>query len=241
MIITPFRYTIVEDGLFRGAYPTRKNLRFLKRLKLKTIISVIPGVPNEDLVEFCKQENINNIHYTVPKFSEDDAKVTILASTVGDILQMMIDKQNLPLFVHCVDGAHTTGTIIMCLRKLQNWSLSVIFNEFIRFTRDNSINSTESDFVETFKREIMVPVCIPKWLWEGDRHCNHPTIKVKLIPDNEEKKKDNTKKTVHAHWKDPSDVTKSSGNRNLEALGLINVLPVQPNPTNNNNNNISTT
>ena len=84
----------------------------------------------------------------------------------------MIDKQNLPLFVHCVDGAHTTGTIIMCLRKLQNWSLSVIFNEFIRFTRDNSINSTESDFVETFKREIMVPVSIPKWLWEGDRHSS---------------------------------------------------------------------
>ena len=99
MIITPFRYTIVEDGLFRGAYPTRKNFRFLKRylcgltaltvrLKLKTIISVIPGSPNEDLVEFCKQENINNIHYTVPKFSEDDAKVTIAASTVGEILQV---------------------------------------------------------------------------------------------------------------------------------------------------------
>lgn len=176
----------------------------------------------------------------------------------------MIDKNNLPLFVHCIDGAHTTGTIIMCLRKLQNWSLSVIFNEFVRFTRDNNINSTESDFVETFKREIMVPVSIPKWLWEGDRHSSvcpvnhvlvltqqHPTIKVKLIPDNEEKKKDNTKKTVHAHWKDPSgsltipfklinvDVTKSSPNRNLEALGLINVLPIQPMP--NSNNSISTT
>lgn len=30
-IITPFRYTIVEDGLFRGAYPRKMNFVFLKR------------------------------------------------------------------------------------------------------------------------------------------------------------------------------------------------------------------
>ena len=30
-LITPFRYAIVEEGLYRGAYPTPRNFRFLKR------------------------------------------------------------------------------------------------------------------------------------------------------------------------------------------------------------------
>lgn len=30
-LIPPFRYAIVEDGLFRGGYPKARNMRFLKR------------------------------------------------------------------------------------------------------------------------------------------------------------------------------------------------------------------
>ena len=30
-VIPPFRFEIVEDGLYRGAYPSMKNFRFLKR------------------------------------------------------------------------------------------------------------------------------------------------------------------------------------------------------------------
>ena len=32
-IITPFRYSMVEEGVFRGAYPTPRNFRFLKRFQ----------------------------------------------------------------------------------------------------------------------------------------------------------------------------------------------------------------
>lgn len=30
-LIPPFRYAIVEDGLFRGGYPKARNMRFLTR------------------------------------------------------------------------------------------------------------------------------------------------------------------------------------------------------------------
>jgi tyrosine-protein phosphatase OCA6 len=71
--------------------------------------------------------------------------------------------------MHCLDGANNTGLVVMCLRRLQNWSLSYIFAEFVRFTRDAHINSSESEFVETFREEIMIPSVIPKWLWSGER------------------------------------------------------------------------
>ncbi len=34
-LIPPFRYAIVEEGVFRGAYPTEKNFRFLRRYRQK--------------------------------------------------------------------------------------------------------------------------------------------------------------------------------------------------------------
>lgn len=39
-LILPFRFGIVESGLFRGAYPTSKNHRFLKRLACLAIYMV---------------------------------------------------------------------------------------------------------------------------------------------------------------------------------------------------------
>jgi len=226
MIITPFRYSMVEEGLFRGGYPTRKNFRFLRRLKLKTIISLIPNPPNADLLEFCEKEKITNLHFSVPKFKEDDAKVTLLPHLVSHILSLIIDASSLPVFLHCLDGAHTTGLLIMCLRKLQNWGLTVILSEFTRFTRDSQIHTTESEFLENFKREVFIPVNIPKWLWQGERILKHPIMNIKLIQSEEDfrdqaRKRDfSNKKTVHEHWKDPSDDGRNTFSRNLQALAL---------------------
>jgi hypothetical protein len=37
--------------------------------------------------------------------------------------------------MHCLDGATATGTLIMCLRKLQRWALPPIVAEYTRFDR----------------------------------------------------------------------------------------------------------
>jgi hypothetical protein len=61
--VPPFRFAIVEDGVYRGAYPTLKNFPYLKTLKLKTIISLIPEPPTLDLDDFCAMNGIDLIHY----------------------------------------------------------------------------------------------------------------------------------------------------------------------------------
>jgi len=177
-LIPPFRFAIVEEGVFRGAYPTEKNCRFLRRLKLKTIISLTPKKPSKVMIGFCEQENITLKHFHVPKIKDD---VPISSSQMVQIIQLIIDPVNLPVYVHCLDGADITGLVIMCLRKLQNYNLSVIFTEFSRFTRAGSLSSAESEFVETFKAEIEIGLQIPPWLWQGVRCSKHPTLKLKLI------------------------------------------------------------
>jgi hypothetical protein len=38
-----------------------------------------------------------------------------------------------PLLVHCTKGTHRTGCVVGCLRKLEGWSLTPIFDEYRRF------------------------------------------------------------------------------------------------------------
>ncbi|KAK5580566.1 hypothetical protein RB653_000586 [Dictyostelium firmibasis] len=177
-LIPPFRFAIVEEGLLRGSYPTDRNFRFLKRLKLKTIVSLTPKPPTKSFYTFCERYNTTTKHFTVSKFKDD---VTLSAAQVAQLLEMMIEPNNLPMYIHCLDGANVTGTIFMCLRKLQNWNLSSIFQEFTRFTRGGTIASSEAEFVETFKAEIDVSPQIPPWLWQGIRMIKHPTLKLRLV------------------------------------------------------------
>eukprot|EP01112_Ceratiomyxa_fruticulosa_P015405 TRINITY_DN4523_c0_g1_i2.p1 TRINITY_DN4523_c0_g1~~TRINITY_DN4523_c0_g1_i2.p1 ORF type:complete len:279 (+),score=58.81 TRINITY_DN4523_c0_g1_i2:233-1069(+) len=184
-LIPPFRFAIVEEGFYRGAYPTEHNGRFLRRLKLKTIVSLTPKKPEKVLEDYCEREGITIYHMNVAKFKDD---VTLSSSQIVQILQIIIAPENMPLYIHCLDGANVTGIVIMCLRKLQNWNLSAIYSEFSRFTRESYISSAESEFVETFKAEISIPSVIPKWLWQGETVAKHPTLKLKVISDLESAK-----------------------------------------------------
>ena len=38
-----------------------------------------------------------------------------------------------PLLIHCTKGTHRTGCVVGCLRKLEEWSLTSIFDEYQRY------------------------------------------------------------------------------------------------------------
>lgn len=179
-LIPPFRYAIVEDAFFRGAYPTIKNFRFLRRLHLKTLVSLTPEAhPNRDMREFCEHERITVHNIFVDKFQDG---VTLTNAKVIQVLQIIIRPENLPVYVHCLDGTHVTGVVVMCFRKLQSWNLSTSTAEFCQFEKDGEISREESQFVESFRGEIEVPPAIPKWLWQGIRTVKHPSFRLRLLP-----------------------------------------------------------
>lgn len=178
-LIPPFRHSIIEHGLYRGAHPSLKNFRFLRRLHLRTIISLIsePTGPSRDLPEYCRAEKIRLVWHHVEKYDDGFSHTPQL---VASVLSEMVDPRNHPLFLHCRDGSHNTGLVVMCLRRLQNWSLPTIYDEFIRYTKANQITFSEKQFVESFHATITIPTTIPPWLWEGVRHAKHPSIQLAL-------------------------------------------------------------
>lgn len=61
----PLRFGTVTPGIYRGAYPVIPNYRFLLQLKLKTVISLTPESPTEELRLFAGNADINLVHFPI--------------------------------------------------------------------------------------------------------------------------------------------------------------------------------
>eukprot|EP00164_Ancoracysta_twista_P012775 GFYU01020151.1.p1 GENE.GFYU01020151.1~~GFYU01020151.1.p1 ORF type:complete len:289 (-),score=34.44 GFYU01020151.1:43-909(-) len=176
-LIPPFHYAMVEEGLYRGAYPSMKNFRFLKRLKLRSLVSLTPEHATRDLKAFCDDEGIKIFHFYVERYQDN---VTITPVKMMQILQNLIDSKNHPLYVHCLDGANITGLVIMCLRKLQNWNVPVIVSELCRYLRDSEVSGEEQQFLYDLRGELELPLETPRWLWGGEQPTKHQAFRIKL-------------------------------------------------------------
>ncbi|KAJ6329457.1 hypothetical protein OIU77_011018 [Salix suchowensis] len=59
--------------------------------------------------------------------------VNIPQDTIREALKVVLDAKNHPVLIHCKRGKHRTGCLVGCLRKLQKWCLTSIFDEYQRF------------------------------------------------------------------------------------------------------------
>ncbi|KAJ2768012.1 protein-tyrosine-phosphatase [Coemansia nantahalensis] len=164
-LIPPYRFERVQSRVYRGGYPKRRNFRFLRRLQLKTIVSLIPGDQDSAFAEFCAREGIERVCMEVESPCEN---VTLQQPVVSRCLELMADPRRLPLYIHCLDGSNVTGVVVMCLRKLQLWRVASLQNEYLRFEQDGEIIPEESEFVEMYTGAgLVLPNPYADWLWPG--------------------------------------------------------------------------
>ena len=184
--IPPFLFAYVEKDIFRGAYPVSINFEFLKTLHLKTMISIAPNSIDDDLKNFCQENNIVNHFYPIPRFA---SQIVITATTITEIIHIMCNTDNLPLYIHSLDGAHTAGLVVMCLRKLQMWSSRAMFNEFNMFI--TNFERCEEEFVNNYKATFELPPNRPQWLRHLNGKRTHPTLRVILAEEGSSDDDDN--------------------------------------------------
>ena len=160
----PTNFSVVEAGLYRSSYPTMKSFGFLKKLKLKTILTLVVEEYPEKNLEFIKKNGIELIQIGLRPNKEPFVEVQkdkiILA------LQKILDVRNHPMLIHCNSGKHRTGTVIGCVRKIQKWCLSSIFAEYIRFSFPKH-RVLDQQFIELFNSdEVLRHVedeYLPEW------------------------------------------------------------------------------
>ena len=166
--VPPLRYARVADGLHRGAYPSLINMRFLKTLRLRTLLTLTPEPPNRDLAAWCASHSISALSAAVSPFSEE---VTLSHERAAELLAVVLDPEAHPLYLHCIDGVAVTGTLVMCLRKLLRWSDVASAHEYARFARVGEGMSQPPPqhvlrFVRDFRPEQVLSrlQSVPRWL-----------------------------------------------------------------------------
>lgn len=181
--VPPLRFASVEEGLYRGAYPVLRNFPFLKYSGIRTILSITPEPATYDLKTFCKAENIELKYVQADRHKGEPQ---LLPTDLNEALNVLVQADNYPIYVHCLDGRHVVGLVIMALRKLQCWDYSAMQMEFERFTKEGN---NETAYIMDYTGGLTLPPRVPLWLlhspqlFDSDgRARRHPTLKIKHVP-----------------------------------------------------------
>lgn len=114
-------------------------------------------------MNFADDQDITLLH-----IGGEDAKRKswsgVSEETVLTALQVLLDVKRFPVLVMCYLGRHRTGTVVGCLRKLQRWNLTSIFEEYRRYA-GSKVRLMSEQFIELFDTDLVpVPSAPPSWL-----------------------------------------------------------------------------
>ncbi|KAF8779945.1 hypothetical protein HU200_002216 [Digitaria exilis] len=155
----PLNFAMVDDGIFRSGFPDAANFRFLLSLNLRSIVYLCPEPYPEENALFLEQNEIELHQFGIEgsksglTMSETlllhEPFVYIPEETIREALKVILDVRNQPVLIHCKRGKHRTGCVVGCLRKLQKWCLSSVFDEYLHFAAAKA-RSTDQRFMELF-------------------------------------------------------------------------------------------
>ncbi|XP_011629167.1 probable tyrosine-protein phosphatase At1g05000 isoform X2 [Amborella trichopoda] len=147
LFVPPLNFAMVDHGVFRSGFPDITNFSFLETLGLRSILYLCPEPYPESNEAFLRSNGIKLFHFGIEGCKEPF--VNIPEETVREALKVVLDVCNHPLLIHCKRGKHRTGCVVGCLRKLQRWCLSSVFDEYQRFAAAKA-RVSDQRFMELF-------------------------------------------------------------------------------------------
>ncbi|CAI2181053.1 15271_t:CDS:2 [Funneliformis geosporum] len=146
-LIPPDNFTMVSTWVYRSSFPKKKNYAFLKKLGLKSILTLILEEYPAQNMKFLEANDIKFFQFGIA--GNKEPFVQIPEDKICAALAVILDRRNHPILIHCNKGKHRTGCLIGCLRKLQRWTHTSIFDEYRRFSHPKS-RSMDQQFIELF-------------------------------------------------------------------------------------------
>ncbi|KAF3115559.1 tyrosine-protein phosphatase required for protection against superoxide stress (By similarity), variant 3 [Orbilia oligospora] len=121
-VVPPLNFACVEEGLYRSAGPLPLNLPFVSDLNLDTIIWMATEDPSPEFFSWIRANGIKFLNFGIGEITAPwDPEIE--RNVIG-ALQALAEASNGRILVTCTMGRHRTGTVIGCLRRLQNWSIT---------------------------------------------------------------------------------------------------------------------
>lgn len=147
MYTPPENFAMVSRSIYRSSFPRVENFKFLSTLHLKSIICLIPEAYPPENIEFNERNGIK--FFQIGLSGNKEPFVKIKPELVTEALKIIANPENQPILIHCNRGKHRTGCIVGCVRKLQNWSLSMIFDEYRKFAYPKE-RPLDQQFIEMY-------------------------------------------------------------------------------------------
>ena len=164
ILVPPLNFSLVSKGVYRSGYPNPKNYPFLRQLRLASIIYLGSYVDlmqhhGQAYLDFMHANGIRFYHFSMlgnkepfQQMNPDDILRVLLilhGYPVVDPDTSQVLTRHHPVLVHCNKGKHRVGCIVGILRKLQEWSLSSIFDEYRRFAGLKG-RIADQDYIEAY-------------------------------------------------------------------------------------------
>lgn len=71
-------------------------------------------------------------------------------------VRALTDGEARPILVHCLNGQQTTGCIVGLLRRVENWALSAIFDEYRRHVSGGRVHALDLQMIELWQPEQLL-------------------------------------------------------------------------------------
>eukprot|EP00252_Welwitschia_mirabilis_P000678 TRINITY_DN1064_c0_g2_i2.p1 TRINITY_DN1064_c0_g2~~TRINITY_DN1064_c0_g2_i2.p1 ORF type:complete len:662 (+),score=120.07 TRINITY_DN1064_c0_g2_i2:394-2379(+) len=145
--VPPFNFAMIDKRVYRSGFPNNKNFPFLETLQLCSIICLSPEPYPDVNLEFLRTHGIRLFHIGMERYK--DPFVDLPDDTIREALKILLDTRNHPVLIHCKKGKRRTSCLVGCLRKVQKWCLTAVFEEYERFV-GRKPESLDLQFIEQF-------------------------------------------------------------------------------------------
>lgn len=126
-------FRVVEEGvLYRSGQLSPAGLdRIIRERGIKTVVSLRdPGRSDSWEKQFCADRRLNHHRIEPRKWGVDEKGDVPADAVVKKFLEVMEDRANYPVLVHCFAGIHRTGTMCAIFRmKYHGWPAERAINE----------------------------------------------------------------------------------------------------------------
>ncbi|KAF2998186.1 hypothetical protein E8E13_004019 [Curvularia kusanoi] len=128
MRIPPLNYgAVVPGSIYRCSYPQPENYEFIKDLRIKSILTLVPGEISDEYQSFMDSAGIQ--HFRV-HIRANKGEVRVESCEMQRALRLLMDRTNHPIMIHCNKGKHRTGCTIACFRRICGLDMDTIREEY---------------------------------------------------------------------------------------------------------------
>mmetsp|Transcript_19420 Transcript_19420/g.47176 ORF Transcript_19420/g.47176 Transcript_19420/m.47176 type:complete len:171 (+) Transcript_19420:35-547(+) len=154
--IPPVNFGLVEDNLYRSGQPVELNHPFLEKLNIKKILYFSSEPPPPGFQSFVSDQGIELLQLGAAMEEQKSSLWSPMSEEVVlQALREILDvENNYPICLIDSVGRNRVGIVVGCLRKLQRWNLTSIFEEYRRYA-GSKVRILNEQFIELFDTDLV--------------------------------------------------------------------------------------